>query len=361
MKNFALLVPAFAFITSSAMATGPKLSDDSDLSYPSSRHKGVTLELTADETETTQAAVTSIQLLRQQGNSVGPVAGIKISMRLADGSTAESVTNEDGNIIVPNCPLADAEIGVTATLSNQYFLISNGNGTYKLTAKATCGAQTKLLFKQDSNGGQALGIWQIGYKAVTKLKAALGLDFWREQLPFIWPGAGDYYSDNEVNITRGDQWDVVGHELGHAVYDMGQIGVFGGGQHKIDECYSTALALSEGWASYFSAWLSIDPSDEDAKFEFVVPRRAPIRIETIPGDVCKGQNNEWRATGFFWDLVDLHDDGETANQSFAALWNALKGTKVRSIGDAAKRLEKAGIPASVLNTVWELNFLTARP
>ena len=75
------------------------------------------------------------------------------------------------------------------------------------------------------------------------------------------------------------------HEIGHAIYDQADIGVSGGGRHRIDECYTNALALSEGWATFFAGWLNLRLNDQDARFEFLVPRRAPIRLENIPSDL----------------------------------------------------------------------------
>ena len=40
--------------------------------------------------------------------------------------------------------------------------------------------------------------------------------------------------------------DVVGRELGHALYDMANIDVMEGGAHRIDQCYSKRPRLSEG-------------------------------------------------------------------------------------------------------------------
>ena len=161
-----------------------------------------------------------------------------------------------------------------------------------------------------------------------------------------------------MTLTRGDHWDVVGHEMGHAIYDLGQLGGMQGGEHKIDECYSATLALSEGWASYFSAFVSVDRDDPDAKFEFMVPRRAPLRFENIPQDVCAGETNEWRVTGFFWDLFDQHEDGESVTQDFAALWAPLAGSRVQSATEAAKLLEgRLGLPGDVIRQVWLQNFL----
>jgi hypothetical protein len=93
----------------------------------------------------------------------------------------------------------------------------------------------------------------------------------------------------------------------------------------------------------------------------MVPRRAPIQFENIPADVCKGESNEWRVTGFFWDMVDLHQDGEAMNESFARLWNAMKGSRVSTASEAMLQLEKSGIDANNLRTVWNLNFQTSAP
>jgi hypothetical protein len=244
----------------------------------------------------------------------------------------------------------------TAKLETARFAVTNGRQTYSIALDVPCAGVTRAIFKPDSNGGQALGIWQVALRAQKKLEAAVDTAFWRRRIDFSWPADGDYYSFGQVNLTRGDQWDVVGHELGHAIYDQGGIGQFGGGEHKIDECYSQALALSEGWASYFSAWVSVDLTDPDAKFEFMVPRRAPLRFETIPEDVCRGDTNEWRVIGFFWDLADLNSDGENSTETFARLWNPLLNSRVGSATEAASRLKKAEIPDSVVDLVWHLNF-----
>ena len=88
----------------------------------------------------------------------------------------------------------------------------------------------------------------------------------------------------------------------------------------------------------------------------MVPRRAPIRFENIPDDVCRGSGNEWRVTGFFWDLIDRHDDGETSAYSFADTWNILLNSRVRSAEDAAEKLRRGGMNAEHINTAWQLNF-----
>jgi hypothetical protein len=289
----------------------------------------------------------------------------ELPITLTSGSgTLRLLTDARGLVSLPaRFQCSTGKMHVVAELMNEHFqvLSTHNSHTYRISTDLPCTGTAQLLFKSDSDAGQPLGIWQIATRARAALNAFIGLTFWRSRITFAWPGDGDYYSGGTVNLTRGDYWDVVGHEMGHAIYDLGGLGRFGGGQHKIDECYSTALALSEGWASFFSAWISINPNDPDAKFEYMVPRRAPIRFETIPADVCKGETNEWRVTGFFWDLVDLHQDGEAMNESFARLWNAMKGSRVGSASEAMIRLEKAGIDINGLRGTWTLNFQSPAP
>jgi hypothetical protein len=289
-----------------------------------------------------------------------PVSELTFTFSTSTGS-AQLTTDSQGVIRLParyRCSTSSTR--VTAELINEQFQVESTRDfhNYKIAADLPCTGSAKLVFKQDSNAGQALGIWQVAIRARTALKAAVGLGFWTSKITFAWPANGDYYSFGTVHITRGDYWDVVGHEMGHAIYDQADLGGFGGGSHKIDECYTKTLALSEGWASFFSGWVNVSLADPDAKFEYMVPRRAPIRFENIPADVCTGEANEWRVTGFFWDLIDLHADGETTAESFARLFSALKGSHVSSTSAAMTQLEKSGIDPNGLRTAWSLNFQT---
>lgn len=238
-----------------------------------------------------------------------------------------------------------------------HFKIQNRNG-YQLNITLQCGQHYQLIYKFDSIEGEVMGVWDIAQRAVNKFKEIDLLDFWKNQITFKFPADGDYYQsfNKTVSITKGYQWDIVGHELGHGIYDMAKIGAAGGGAHKIDQCYSNALALSEGWASYFSAWLSVDLNDPDAKFEYMVPRRSPIEFEHIPSDVCKGQGNEWRVTGFFWDLIDLNNDGEEMEQSFQRIFNITKNAKMKEAKDLVDLMIKDGIDSMSIQNTWDLNF-----
>ncbi len=245
---------------------------------------------------------------------------------------------------------------VKAALSNSYFQIEQSS-VYEISADVQCGMITKLYFDAPSAEGQAVTIWQVASTAVKKFKEIDRLNFWNQQITFVWPSKGDYYTYDQVHITKGHHWDVVGHELGHAIYDQASIGSFDGGAHKIDECYTQTMALSEGWASYFAAWLIIALNDSDAKFEFIVPRRAPIRIEHIPADVCAGPLNEWRVIGWFWDLVDLHSDNENVNHQFLKVWDNTLNKYYSKTSDFAYDFMSNGFDQNDIRTTWKLNFL----
>lgn len=330
-----LLLSMFAI---QANAQTASVVDDRDLAAPKrNQHQAdVPLTLTPDSIEIRQnpGAQPAILVVREEKDALQKIEGLAFT----------------------SAKISDQKCRLTTKLDTSKFRVTGSRGSYQIVADVPCGKAVTLRFKQQTNGGQALGIYRIASIAQAKLTQSVGVDFWRSQITFVWPADGDYYSNDVVHITLGHQWDVVGHELGHAIYDQASIGVFGGGSHKIDECYSDALALSEGWATFFSGWLSLDLNDKDAKFEYLVPRRAPIRIENVPADVCKGPKNEWRVSSFFWDLIDLNADGEKAAFGFDKLWRATLNANIRNMADATKILEKAGFDHALIDTVSKLNF-----
>jgi hypothetical protein len=92
----------------------------------------------------------------------------------------------------------------------------------------------------------------------------------------------------------------------------------------------------------------------------MVPRRAPLRFESIPADVCAGQTNEWRVTGFLWDLIDLSRDGEAMESPFALFWASLTGSRAKSAQAAVRAFIRSGaVREAEVRSIWEQNFLTA--
>lgn len=172
--------------------------------------------------------------------------------------------------------------------------------------------------------------------------------WWRKTLTVNWPDTADYFSPwgFSLHLTTPHAWDVNLHELGHAVMNLSMRAASAGGQHKIDECYSAALAWSEGWATFFAGVVHLDPADPDARFEYLVPRRAPIRLENVPDDVCRGQTNEWRVASALWDLYDANPDGtDSSNVAFGRLWSGWAGKPMGSLVDFMGLLKPALSPA----------------
>jgi hypothetical protein len=260
---------------------------------------------------------------------------------VAKGQT--KLTGADGSFEVP----ADAKT-VTFTLANNHWALTGKNGSYAWSLDvAGAGDVGTVTPEKGSANAQAAWIHLTFTKAENQLqKYGVGLDFWKTAIKTTWPGSGDYYQWNALNLTGAHQWDVNGHELGHALSDQAFNMRFGGGQHYIDRCYDPTIAWSEGVASFISAIISIDPDDADAKFEFMVPRRAPLRYESVPADVCEGQTNEWRVGAACWDLFDTHNDGDDqVALPLPTIWKAWSkgnGAKaISSMNDAYDLVAKA--------------------
>ncbi len=254
-----------------------------------------------------------------------------------------------------NCENGDYFLA-TADLSLEKFkILGDWNKEFELKIEGSCSEGQKLVFNYDSVGGEYFKVRNVAATLSRKLKEIDRDDFINGKIKIKFPSNGDYYNGT-VNVTKGYQWDVVGHEIGHAIYAHGRIGRSGGGSHRIDECYSKALALSEGWASFFSAWVSVDLNDPMAKFEYMVPRRAPLEIEHVPSDVCKGPTNEWRVYSFLWDLIDLNNDNENISISFKDLWDLSVGKNFPSIIEFKDEILRKGFDPVIVNVVYSQNI-----
>jgi len=255
------------------------------------------------------------------------------------------------------CESGDETFTATANLELEKFQINGPRSRrYNLKVEGKCGEGLILTFKYNSLAGQFFGVWNLASKITKKFKAIGRENFLRSKMGIIYPASGDYYN-GRVNVTQGYQWDVVGHEIGHSIYSKSRIGRSQGGRHRIDECYNKTLAFSEGWASFFSAWVSVDLNDPDAKFQYMVQRRAPLEIEHVPNDVCYGPTNEWRVYSFLWDLIDLNNDNENINISFLELWDLSVEKKFRSIVEYKEELLDSGFDPIIVNVVWDQNIL----
>ncbi len=276
-----------------------------------------------------------------------------------DGKTiASNLTEENGSWIInlEKAKYSGKNIGVNFQFTNKLWSITGQDKTYSwegqsITALSSDIDAGTISPVKGTENAKAAFINDI-YNRYLKMFKKEGIDingWWKVQLKTVWPQNGNYYSYNTVNLSDADHWDVNGHEIGHAMTDIGTNSNMGGGQHKIDECYTETLAWSEGFATFLSGVISIDKADNDARFEFLVPRRAPIREENVPQDVCKGQKNEWRASATIWDLYDTNQDGDDkVSIPFKIIWSAVS-RKDKTIGSVKDLVDSLKVVAPQYN------------
>lgn len=280
-------------------------------------------------------------------------ANITVNLLSDNRVIASGLTDEQGiwSVDIDKTKYSGKNINVNFQFTNKYWMIGGAqskvyvweaNPINNINSDVDTGTISPV---KDSENAKAAYINDI-YNRYLKMFKKENVDistWWKVQLKTVWPQNGNYYSWNTVNLSDADHWDVNGHEIGHAMTDIGTNSSMGGGQHKIDECYGENLAWSEGFATFLSSVISLEKNDPDAKFEFLVPRRAPIRQENVPADVCKGQKNEWRVGATIWDLYDTHEDGDDKIAiPFKTIWDAVsrKEKKIGSMKDLVDSLNQ---------------------
>jgi hypothetical protein len=310
----------------------------------------------------TGPSVSGRVLATNEKGALVPVGLLSVTFtRVDNNTTVTSSTGSEGQFVIALDP---GHYKVSGQAKTKWFDISNENDqlyTWELGAfEVVAGPGQNLgdfVFPFGTVNAEALLLQAQAAKGVGTIGSLTGSTKVLEDRPisFIFPGDADYYDMISVHITKGFQWDVNTHEMGHAVYDRITSGGWGGGQHYIDRCYADSLALSEGWASYFSAVVNLSPKDADAHFEYMVPRRAPIQIENIPADVCRGTGSEWRVFGFLWDLYDQNSDGaDNLSLDFNKTLKAMNGGSVDSITTFRANLNALITPAeqASVSNIW---------
>lgn len=322
---------------------------------------------TRPSTRSNAVQVTGRFMIPALAGGMLPGANATVKLVSAGREIATALVREDGRFELHAKAGGAAELHFE--LSNRYWTLSRyswkGPVIDRLEGEVDAG-ETELDAR--TANGQAAYIHEIYNRALSLFeREGIDLAWWNRQLRTVWPSNGNYYSWGTVNLSNAEWWDVNGHEIGHALHDLGINGRMGGGPHKIDECYTSHLAWSEGFASFFSAAISLRRDDSDAKFEYMVPRRAPLRFENMPPDVCPGPTNEWWTTATLWDLYDSHNEGDDqVTLDFATIWKALaKGNGKPAVGSMVdayalikERTDAAQHPA--LQRLMAYNTMPAR-
>lgn len=279
-----------------------------------------------------------------------PARWAKILLVGPNGPIAETQADGAANWSLTPAPQFSGTYYLRFELANRFWvLLSPDEKTFdwemaqiKLPLKESLDLGTFRPDPQTANGH--LGNLYLTYLEAIALFEKQNIDLeWWSQVKVIWPSDSDYYQSagHRVHLTNAKAWDVNLHELGHSIVRAATRSNPAGGPHKIDECYTAALAWSEGFPTFFAAAVRFDAADADPKFEFLVPRRAPIKIENVPDDVCRGAANEWRVAAALWDLMDSHSDGlDQISISFNQLWSSLYKQKIAGLAGAWNLIQK---------------------
>src|SRR5262245_8519162 len=188
-SSLSMLLAAISFFsTLSAAARPAPLSDDRDLAGPVRLRMfgSVPVDLKADRQEIAEdPGGLSLQVLREDHGRLVPVTGLSFSSSFTP-VWAVRPTDKFGRAKLNGCDSSSAQI-VAAPLKDNRLNVTNGQGTYRVVANVSCRGLVRLIFKQDSDAGQAVGIWQVAHHAEEKLTAEINMDFWRRSITFIWP------------------------------------------------------------------------------------------------------------------------------------------------------------------------------
>ncbi|PIQ27415.1 hypothetical protein COW36_22705 [bacterium (Candidatus Blackallbacteria) CG17_big_fil_post_rev_8_21_14_2_50_48_46] len=295
-----------------------------------------------------------------------PAANATVSLYQGSRAVAQAITDAEGHwsLIAP----APGAYQIRYSFANPRWSIERYSWEGP-SLQVQNALDTGVYALEKGTKNSEVGLIHEVYNRALRLfsREQMDLSWWKTRIKTIWPGSGDYYSYYTVNLTGAQQWDVNGHEIGHAIYDQALNANSTGGQHKIDECYNGTLAFSEGFATFFSGAVQLERNAQDAHFgSSLVPRRAPIRIENTPSDVCPGNRNEWRVASVIWDLYDTHEDqADHLNLSLKEIFSAFGQANKPAINTAldAYQLLKERVPAAslpMLRSVFEQNTMEVK-
>ncbi|MBT4762356.1 MAG: hypothetical protein HOO06_11710 [Bdellovibrionaceae bacterium] len=291
-------------------------------------------------------------------------------------------TDSQGLLLL-NCTASTKPLIFRATMDNKLFRIFNldRGEVDSFVFKASCGGDGFVTVPGESEEGGALWLWNLLGKVHSRMISIMGPQSWKK-IPMRWSATRSIYNlsvgldshastitlDSEIVKNRWNE--LIGHEIGHYVFMNSGINKKIGGRHSGTECVNEKLAFTEGMANFFSAWLFLDPKDQNAYFHNLIYLLNPktellipfvnipdtISYETELLEVCKGTANETRLGSFFWNLVVSGSKNKTSDEIFKDIWHALAGKYITNINEAIIELKKNGFDPDELDAIADRVF-----
>ncbi len=179
------------------------------------------------------------------------------ALLIGPGTTGSWVDLDDqGHFIIPIPDSLSGPFRVRLSLDNRYWAFHNPNGnvryeweTSDIAIPVGAGADVGVVRPVAGSENSKLAVLHLTYLDALDFLAREGdASWWKNTLKINWPSTANFFSPWawSLDLTDATHWDVVLHELGHAVQAGAMHARSAGGQHKIDECYSAALAWSRG-------------------------------------------------------------------------------------------------------------------
>ena len=218
-----------------------------------------------------------------------------------------------------------------------------------------CGTEVDVTFTADQK--DLVDAWAAMAEVTNRITPLFpaGVDFRPFRIVYPrWPGeTSDSAEDVELQRSYAPERGLefyyqftLRHELGHQVAQRLSLFQGGGPQHYLDQCYSPDLALVEGWADFFAAWMVGDFVEDQPGFPGM------FILNPVGDFYCHGYTNETRTAAFLWGLFDRSTAHGTIRLDPALFFQAFQNRSFSSPEELRDALPELGVTKEQSDALW---------